>query len=76
MVTKRIDIHSIDLPTLIAEMADDTEILLVDADKPVARLVPVAERPAQRIAGLHPGSMRMSDDFDDPLPDSFWLGEV
>jgi hypothetical protein len=28
-----------------------------------------------RIAGLHAGTMWMSDDFDDPLPDEFWLGE-
>ena len=25
--------------------------------------------------GLHRGLMKMSDDFDAPLPDSFWLGE-
>ena len=34
--------------------------------------------PAQkkkRILGLHPGSMQMSDDFDAPLPDEFWLGK-
>jgi predicted DNA-binding antitoxin AbrB/MazE fold protein len=29
----------------------------------------------ERILGLHPGAMQMSDDFDEPLPDSFWLGE-
>lgn len=29
----------------------------------------------QRIFDLHPGAMWMSDDFDDPLPDEFWLGE-
>ncbi len=29
-----------------------------------------------RIAGLHAGNiLYISDDFDDPLPDSFWLGE-
>ena len=31
---------------------------------------------AERRAGLHAGStIYISDDFDDPLPDSFWLGE-
>lgn len=29
----------------------------------------------KRILGLHPGSMRMSDDFDAPLPDEFWFGK-
>lgn len=28
-----------------------------------------------RIPNLHAGLIYMSDDFDDPLPDSFWLGE-
>lgn len=28
-----------------------------------------------RILGLHPGAIWMSNDFDDPLPDEFWLGD-
>lgn len=28
-----------------------------------------------RILGLHPGAIWTSEDFDDPLPDEFWLGE-
>lgn len=27
-----------------------------------------------RILGLHAGTTWVSDDFDDPLPDEFWLG--
>lgn len=27
------------------------------------------------ILGLHPGAITISDDFNDPLPDEFWLGE-
>jgi hypothetical protein len=26
-----------------------------------------------RVLGLHEGRIWMSDDFDDPLPDAFWL---
>ena len=29
----------------------------------------------RRVGNLHPENFRMSDDFDDPLPDEFWLGE-
>jgi hypothetical protein len=29
-----------------------------------------------RILGLNRGAMKMSDDFDEPLPDEFWLGEA
>lgn len=27
-----------------------------------------------RTVGLHKGMIEMSDDFDNPLPDNFWLG--
>ena len=30
----------------------------------------------QRVGNLHPGNFRPSDDFDAPLPDDFWLGEL
>jgi hypothetical protein len=29
-----------------------------------------------RVFDLHPNAMIMSDDFDDELPDSLWLGEA
>jgi hypothetical protein len=29
---------------------------------------------SQRIAGLDKGTVWMSDDFDDELPDAFWFG--
>ncbi len=29
----------------------------------------------QRVAGLHPGIAWVSEDFDEPLPDEFWLGD-
>ena len=30
---------------------------------------------APRVPGLHAGAYWIADDFDAPLPDSFWLGE-
>lgn len=29
----------------------------------------------QRVLGLNRGEIWMSDDFNEPLPDEFWLGE-
>ena len=29
----------------------------------------------QRVAGLHEGQIWMSDDFNEPFPDEFWLGD-
>lgn len=39
-------------------------------------LVMVSTQPLKkvRVLGLHAGSIQMIDDFDDPLPDEFWLG--
>ncbi len=34
-----------------------------------------ASHKTERIPGLHAGKIWISDDFDDPLPDEFWLGE-
>lgn len=53
------------------------EVIIQDPLKGKARLVPIGA-PAQsgpRIFGLHEGEVWMSDDFNAPLPDSFWLGE-
>jgi hypothetical protein len=32
--------------------------------------------PQQRVLGLHQGMGWMSEDFNEPLPDAFWLGEA
>jgi hypothetical protein len=37
---------------------------------------PTVDNPEPRILGLHAGStVFVADDFDDELPDSFWLGD-
>lgn len=68
----------LELKTILAAIRELTpeELELVrqavDAEKDkIAPTTPAK----QRIFDLHPGAMWMSDDFDDPLPDEFWLGE-
>jgi prevent-host-death family protein len=74
------------LGDLLTFVREGHEVLISDGDGPVARLVPVgaggtAEGPGhpgrrrKRTPGLTPGAAHMSPDFDNPLPDSFWLGE-
>jgi prevent-host-death family protein len=55
------------LSKLLARVAQGEEIILARAGKPVARLVPVSTPP--RRPGSGKGHIRMSDDFDAPLPD-------
>ena len=64
----------------LALASQGAEVVITERDKPVARLVSAAEAapaavPQKRIAGLNRGAIWVSDDFDEPLPDSFWLGE-
>jgi hypothetical protein len=40
----------------------------------LAQLEPAGESLPGRVAGLHAGQYGMRDDFDTPLPDSFWTG--
>lgn len=81
MTTKTVEVHEAQqqLADLLNEVAAGTEIILTEGNEPRARLVAIAphEGPLKpRIPNLHPGSMTMSEDFDDPLPDEFWTGEL
>ena len=35
-----------------------------------------AQQPRKRIVGLGKGTIVIADDFAEPLPDAFWLGEA
>lgn len=77
MLTKKLDIQqiSISIIDLLALVKDDTEIVLTDGDMPLAKVTPI-DRIQENIApkaGLNSGAMVMSDDFDELLPDEFWL---
>ena len=39
-------------------------------------LVPVSSSTSSRLPNLHSGAIWTSDDFDQPLPDEFWMAEV
>ncbi|MEH2361345.1 type II toxin-antitoxin system VapB family antitoxin [Nostoc sp.] len=40
-----------------------------------AQSQPSQNRKKRRVAGLHEGMGWISDDFNEPLPDEFWMGE-
>jgi len=64
------------LAELLTLAQTGNEIIIAEGNKPLARLVPIAgSKPPRRIAGLDRGKIRMSADFDVPLPDEFWTGE-
>ena len=52
------------------------EVIIQGPQEGKTRLVPLADSsPGPRVLGLHAGGWTMADDFDAPLPDSFWLGK-
>lgn len=74
---KSVNIHEAKthLSALIAAVEAGEEVIISRANKPVAKLVAIESKPKRRIAGLHKNNViYISDDFDDPLPDEFWLG--
>lgn len=78
MPTKTIEVQQTQkyLKELLALVVKGTEIILTQDNTPIARLVPIATSLATpRVAGLHQGAIWMRDDFDEPLPDEFWLGD-
>lgn len=57
------------LSRLLERVERGQEIVIARAGKPVARLVPIEERPPRRRPiGRDKGKVWISDDFDDPLP--------
>jgi antitoxin (DNA-binding transcriptional repressor) of toxin-antitoxin stability system len=65
------------LSQLLALARAGHEVFIQDPQQGKARLVPVPG-PAwsgPRRFGLHEGEVWMSDDFNAPLPDAFWLND-
>ena len=61
---------------LIALALQGKEVVITQDGTPLIQLAPARPQTQRRIAGLHRGAMRMRDDFNDPLPDEFWLGDA
>ncbi|MBE9079944.1 DUF2281 domain-containing protein [Romeria aff. gracilis LEGE 07310] len=59
------------LPDQLSLLAEFLDFLQFKRAKPSASTA----HPTARQPGLHPNAFVVSDDFDAPLPDSFWLGK-
>lgn len=56
------------LSRLVDRAAAGEEIILSKAGKPLAKLVPFRRAPEPRLPGGWEGRMRISEEFDAPLP--------
>ena len=57
------------LSKLLARVAAGEVVVISRAGLPVARLVPVAAPARKRALGRYKGKVRISEDFDAPLPE-------
>jgi prevent-host-death family protein len=73
---KTVNIHEAKthLSRLLVEVAAGEEIVIAKAGKPVARIVPVAGQPPERVLGFDKGRVVINDDFDASLPDEMLDG--
>lgn len=55
---------------LPARVKAGEEIIIASAGKPIARLVPIKERPEKRAPRSAKGTVSIAPDFDAPLPES------
>ncbi len=77
MPTQTIELVRVEkqLAELLAIVEHNGEIVIAQNGKPLARLEAVTPKKKKRIAGLNRGMIWTSEDFDEPLPDEFWLGK-
>lgn len=54
---------------LLNRVMNGEEIIIAKAGKPVARLLPISDKPTQRQPGSAAGKIWVAPDFDAPLPD-------
>jgi antitoxin (DNA-binding transcriptional repressor) of toxin-antitoxin stability system len=61
---------------LLDLVSTGNRVVIQKDEEPLAEIVGISSpKKGKRVAGLNRGKIRMSDDFDAPLPDEFWLGE-
>ena len=68
---KTVNVHEAktNLSDLLKKVEAGEEVIIARAGKPVARLVPASIVTVKRLLGTARGTVKMSDDFNDPLPE-------
>jgi antitoxin (DNA-binding transcriptional repressor) of toxin-antitoxin stability system len=75
MATKIVTVQEAEghLLELIGLVEQGEEVVIVHNDQPRVKLVPLVQSSKKRVFGQHRGRVWMRSDFDDALPDDFWL---
>jgi prevent-host-death family protein len=73
MITIDLQEAQTNLSQLVDRAAAGEEIVIAKAGRPLARLVPLAERTTARPLGLFAGQVKVGEDFDAALPEGVTL---
>lgn len=78
MSTKRVTLFEANghLAELLEAARRGDDVLIEDEGKEQVRLVVVPSQRVPRVLGLHQGQVQIREDFNEPLPDGFWLGST
>ena len=73
---KTVNIHAAKthFSALVEEAAAGEEIIIAKAGKPMARLLPLEKNNVRKTLGIMKGKIRVSEDFDAPLPPEILRG--
>lgn len=76
MTTRTVTVSDIQarLPQVLSMVSAGDVVIISEDDKPLAKIVPIQKQGNRRIAGLNKDKIQISPDFDDALPEKFWLG--
>lgn len=72
--TVNIDEAKTTLLKLLSLVSSGNEVIIAKDDKPIAKIIPISPPIRVRVAGLNKGKIWVSEDFDEPLPEQFWIG--
>ena len=64
-----------EMVTQVQELSISERKALINVIVDSLAIEPISQARKKRVFNLHAGLVRMSDDFDDELPDSFWFGD-
>jgi len=54
---------------LLKRVMTGEEIIIAKGGNPIAKLIPITPKPKKRVPGSASGKIRISEDFDAPLPE-------
>lgn len=69
MKTHTIHEAKTNLSKLIQKACDGEEVIIAKGDKPMVKLVPIADAPKKRVPGGFEGKISWTEDAFDPLTD-------